>query len=292
VPTWRLEADYDLSPDSMAYVSYARGYKPGGVNGNAGQALIAPTFKPEKNDAFQLGLKNQFLDRRLRLNLAAFYYDHRNFQYIQTDPVPFKAGISNVPKIRDYGLELEARYVGADERLNAGGTLSLSEGKIRGNYLSLDAPTANAVIAAGGPCGFGGQFYNPDCWAAIIAARKEIGGKRPPAMPKLAGTAWVSYRWDLASGALTGKAQYTHRGAMWGRIFNDPRLDRVKAYGVTDLYLEYAPRDSQLRLSLTATNVFDKAGVNSRYTDPYGTGQTSEQFIAPRQVIGTVAYSW
>jgi iron complex outermembrane receptor protein len=32
--------------------------------------------------------------------------------------------------------------------------------------------------------------------------------------------------------------------------------------------------------------------VNSRYTDPFGTGQTSQQYIPPRQVVATIAYSW
>jgi iron complex outermembrane receptor protein len=79
---------------------------------------------------------------------------------------------------------------------------------------------------------------------------------------------------------------------MWARIFNDPVLDRVKSYGVADLYLEYVPPGERVRLSLAATNLFDKDGVNSRFTDPYGSGQTSQQYIPPRQVIGTVAYSW
>ena len=43
---------------------------------------------------------------------------------------------------------------------------------------------------------------------------------------------------------------------------------------------------------MTATNVFNVAGVNSQYTDPYGTGQTSQQYIPPRQIIGTIAYSF
>jgi iron complex outermembrane receptor protein len=295
IPTWRLEADYEPAPGHMVYASYARGYKPGGVNGNTGQAVIQPTFEPEKNDAFEVGSKNVFLEGSLRLNLAAFYYNHRNFQYIQADPVPFHAGISNVPKIRDYGLEIEAQYVGPEDRLRAGGALSLAKGKILGSYRTIDAATAAAIIndpRAGNPCAFGGAFFNPACWTAIIAAAKDIGGKSPPAMPEVSGAAWVSYRWDLAGGAFTAKAQYVHRGAMWARIFNDPALDQVKAYDVADLYLEYDPQSGRLHLSIAATNLFDTAGVNSRFTDPYGSGQTSQQYIPPRQVIGTVAYSF
>jgi iron complex outermembrane receptor protein len=38
--------------------------------------------------------------------------------------------------------------------------------------------------------------------------------------------------------------------------------------------------------------VTNKAGVNSRYTDPYGTFQTSQQYIPPRQIVGTIGYSF
>jgi iron complex outermembrane receptor protein len=126
----------------------------------------------------------------------------------------------------------------------------------------------------------------------VIASAKNIEGKTPPAMPKVSGSVNASYRFDLAAGSLTARAQYTYRGSEWARIFNEPGLDYVKSYSVTDLYFEFAPNGSHLRYSLTATNLFDKAGVNSRYTDPYGTGQTSVQYIPPRQVIGTIAFAF
>ncbi len=64
------------------------------------------------------------------------------------------------------------------------------------------------------------------------------------------------------------------------------------SYGITNVNVEYAPTNSHFRVSLTGTNLFDVNGVNSRYTDPYGTGQTSQQYVPPRQVIGTIAYSF
>ena len=295
VPTWRAEADYDLTPDNMIYASYARGYKPGGVNGSFGQVVIPPTFKAEKNDAFELGSKNSFFDRSLRLNIAAFYYQHKDFQYIETDPVPFDAGITNIPKIRDYGVEFEAQYVGLGDHLRLGGSLALEKGEIQGKTLVLDSTVVNAIEnnpSFSSPCAFGGAFYNPACWAAVIASARDVSGKEPPAMPQVSGSVNASYRWDLPTGALTARAQYTYRGSEWARIFNEPTLDKVKSYGVADLYVEYAPTGGHWRISLTGTNLFDKAGVNSRYTDPYGTGQTSQQYIPPRQVIGTIAFAF
>ncbi|MDE2487528.1 MAG: TonB-dependent receptor [Alphaproteobacteria bacterium] len=296
VPTWRLEADYDLTPQNMIYASYARGYKPGGVNGSYGQVVIPAVFKPEKNDAFEVGSKNFFLDRRLRLNLAAFYYNHTNFQYIETDPVPFDGGISNIPKIQDYGLEIEAEYAGLGDHLHAGGTLALEKGKVKGAYYTIDSTVANAIEnnpPFTSPCAFGGAFYNPGCWALVIASAKNIQGNEPPAMPQTSGTIYAAYRFDLAAGTLNTRAQITYRGHMWARIFNEPGLDYVKSYTVTDLYADFTPTSyPNLRLSIAATNLFDKAGVNSRYTDPYGTGQTSQQYIPPRQVIGTIAFQF
>jgi iron complex outermembrane receptor protein len=66
----------------------------------------------------------------------------------------------------------------------------------------------------------------------------------------------------------------------------------VKGYAETNLNFEYVPNNSKLRLSIAVTNALNVAGVNSRYTDPYGTGQTSQQYIAPQQIIGTIAYSF
>jgi iron complex outermembrane receptor protein len=295
VTTWRVESDYDLTPDNMLYASYARGYKPGGVNGKNGQVVIQATFEPETNDAYEIGAKNYFFDRSLRLNIAAFYYNHKNFQYIEVDPIPFNSGIMNVPKVRDYGVEFEAQYAGMDNHLQLGATLALEKGEVIGPHYTIDSTVANAIIndpSFTSPCAFGGAYYNPACWAAIVSAAKNIEGKEPPAMPKVSGSVSASYRFDLPTGALTARAQYTYRGELWARIFNEPDLDKVKSYGVTDLYFEYAPSGSHLRYSLTCTNLFDKAGVNSRFTDPYGTGQTSQQYIPPRQVIGTIAFAF
>ena len=92
--------------------------------------------------------------------------------------------------------------------------------------------------------------------------------------------------------ALTPRVEVVYRGKEWARIFNEPTLDRVPAYTVVNLNFMYQPTGSNLKVSLTATNLFDKAGINSRYTDPFGIFQTSDQYIPPRQVIGTIAYAF
>ena len=80
--------------------------------------------------------------------------------------------------------------------------------------------------------------------------------------------------------------------ALYAIVYLEPVLDSVPAYSVVNLNLQFIPTDAKWQAALTATNVFNKAGVNSRYTDPYGTGQTSQQYISPRQVIFSIAYAF
>jgi len=291
-PTWRAELDFDVTPDSLAYASFTRGYKPGGVNGIAGAAVVPDSFKPETNTAFEVGSKNFLFDRHLRANFAGFYYDYRNQQYIETDPVPFDGGMANIPSVHVWGGEAEFSYLALAERLRINGNLTAEGGAIQGSYRTIDSSVQKTIENSNPACLFGGAFYNPACWAAVIAASRDIGGNEPPKTPGVSGSLNVSYAFSAVHGTLTPRAEYIYRGSMWARVFEEPALDKVKAYGLWNLNLDYAPDDGNYTLSLTVSNLLDKAGVNSRYTDPYGTFQTSQQYVPPRQILGTIGYSF
>jgi len=85
--TPRIGVDYRLNDDVLIYASYTEGFRSGGFNGrNYSPADIGP-FEPEFVDQFEGGMKGEFLDRRLRLNLAAFVsdYDNKQEEIIQAD---------------------------------------------------------------------------------------------------------------------------------------------------------------------------------------------------------------
>jgi len=305
-PTWRVEGDYDLSPNNLVYASVARGYKPGAVNGSAG-FILPLVAQPETNDAFEVGSKNLFLDNTLRFNASAFYYIHRNFQYIETDPIPFAGGLANVPRVDDYGVELESNYVSPDGRLNINGSLALEHGEVVGHFRTLDSTIANSVEGPNftggffGPCAFFSAFGsataptpgNLTCWNAVLAASSDLNGKQPPDMPEVSGSFSASYRFDTEIGTLTPRVEVVYRGSEWARIFNEPGLDKVPDYTVTNINVDFVPKgNSHWRVSVTGTNVFDVAGITSRYTDPFGTFTTSNQYIPPLQIIGTIAYKY
>jgi iron complex outermembrane recepter protein len=316
VPTYRIELDDKLTPDNLVYVSSNRGYKPGGVNGDNSQAynpntctnpfdrttcsplqylVVGNQFKPETNTAFEVGSKNTFLDSHLSANFAGFYYIYKDMQYIATDPVPFQGGIVNIPSTHIWGVEGEAHYTGGPEdRLHLDGVLSLEDGAIQNGYKAIDSTVANQIIssnaAAFGPCAFGGQYYNPYCWTAVVAGAKNVGGNPPAKLSKVIGSFDASYDFQVPYGVFTPRFEFIYRGSYWARIFDEPTLDKVPAYSLVNLNFDFVPDNSAFKVSLLISNVGNTAGVNSQYTDPYGTGTTSRQYIPPRQVIGTVSY--
>jgi iron complex outermembrane receptor protein len=301
VPTFKADLDYNVTADNLVYASVSRGYKPGGTNGidnseyGALQVPVQNTFEAETNTAFEIGSKNFFMDHALRVNLAAYYYFYRNMQFIGDNPEEFNSGMTNIPSIHAYGVEAETSYVALEDRLRVNGSIALENSEVEGNYYAINSTTLGALInnpPLTSPCAFDGTFYNPGCWKLALDSEENLKGKTAPAMPKISGAADISYTFDVPYGTLTPRAQFVFRGAEWERVFNEPAIDRINSYGLINLNLLYVPTASRWTVQLAATNVTNVNGINSKYTDPYGSFQTSVEYIPPLQVIGTVAYHW
>ena len=291
--TGKIALDYQVTPSNMVYASYTRGFKPGGLNssslsGTAWQT-IQPTYSPETVDSFEVGTKNRFLDNTIQLNASAFLYDYKNMQFLEEDPVLFYEGVSNAPSAQIYGLELEGSWI-ATPKWRFDASLSLQQGKFNEDYNALDPVAASeAQIAAGYP----GYLFWTNYYAAALArnaARRNINGNDVPKMPKVQGAISVTYSDHFAGGNITAKAEYLYRGKYNYRLFNDSGVDAVPAYGQTNLFFKYEPDAKPWYASLTVANLFDEEGINSRFSDPYGSAQTSDTYIAPRQWIVTMGY--
>jgi outer membrane receptor protein involved in Fe transport len=112
----------DFTDQTMVYASYAHGYKGGGANppgvipvaSFTGQLIGSPsntthplTFKPEFNDAFEIGTKNSLLDGELTLNGDIFLYKYQNYQISQiVDRTSVNLNFDATVK----GAELEATW--------------------------------------------------------------------------------------------------------------------------------------------------------------------------------------
>ncbi len=109
--SWRVGVDYKPTKDLLFYANVSKGYKAGGYG-----SLSAATFAQyapvtqESVLAFEAGFKAQFIDRRVSLTGAAYYYDYKDKQLRSKiiDPVwGILDALVNVPKSRVKGAELE-----------------------------------------------------------------------------------------------------------------------------------------------------------------------------------------
>ena len=110
-PDYRLNAQYQWTPQFMTYATFSTGFKGGGVNPRPFVPTQVVPFGPESIDAYEVGAKSELFDRSLRLNVAAFYNDYKDIQLTITNgyggfplsALPLNAGTAHVK-----GVELEA----------------------------------------------------------------------------------------------------------------------------------------------------------------------------------------
>jgi iron complex outermembrane receptor protein len=74
--TWKVSAEFDLSPSSMIYATAESGYHSGGFQMAEGR----PRYRPEYITAYSIGSKNRFLDNKLQANFEAFVWKYKDQQ--------------------------------------------------------------------------------------------------------------------------------------------------------------------------------------------------------------------
>ena len=127
---WALSAEYRISPDVMTYARVVTGYKAGGFSARA----VNAGYDPETMTSYEVGLKSELFDRRLRFNATAFLADRKDLQ-IQQSSIGSNGARSivvNAGKARYQGVELETQAL-----LATGLTVSASVGYVDRDYLEF-----------------------------------------------------------------------------------------------------------------------------------------------------------
>ena len=105
----KLGVEYRVSTDHNVYLTYSRGFRPGGLTQLGADPSQPPlyAYQPEYSNNIEAGIKNTFLDNRLRLNVAFFYSNITNAQ-VPTLVLPSAITITkNAGKLSSKGAELE-----------------------------------------------------------------------------------------------------------------------------------------------------------------------------------------
>ncbi|HEY2400753.1 MAG TPA: hypothetical protein VGI23_10385, partial [Steroidobacteraceae bacterium] len=156
---------YDWTHDVTSYLRYSTGYQ-AAVVGLAGQ-----TFKPVKEssvDSFEFGTKSEWLNHRVRLNLAAFYLNWKdpqeNVQTVSSSTVEYYSG----PTIKISGFELDSSFV-----ITEGLQVSANATYLNGKQATSLNPFPNPYLDVGATPVFNKLFALPK-WTGSVSVLYDI----------------------------------------------------------------------------------------------------------------------
>jgi iron complex outermembrane receptor protein len=125
----RLAAQYFAHDSLMFFGTVSKGFKSGGFAGSQGiESVASNPVDPETVWNYELGMKSDFFDRSLRLNVTAFYMDYQDLQIVRFGPVEGSAFgtfiTTNIGSADIYGLEIESTWL-VTENFQLSGHLAL-----------------------------------------------------------------------------------------------------------------------------------------------------------------------
>ncbi|WP_255504592.1 TonB-dependent receptor [Novosphingobium sp. EMRT-2] len=226
----KIGFDYKLASGDLLYASFSKGYRAPSFNA---QAFFDPSelsvAKAEKVTSYEVGAKTQFWDRRVTLNMAAFYYDYRNQQFINVDPTTAAQTLLNIPKSRIYGAEAELTVRPTDTFTFHGGMGLLSTKIIRGDVSGTD-----------------------------------VSGRRLSNAPSLtfnAGVDFTVFKNDAVTFSIHPDLSF--QSSQFFEVINVPRL-RQSSYALVGGHMDLETADGRYSLSVWAKNLGNKFYFTSR----------------------------
>jgi len=260
---WRVGAQYQWTDALMTYAQVATGFKGGGVNPRPFNPEQAVGFNPETLTSYEVGVKSELLNRRLRVNAAVFYSDYEDIQtgattcppqYVITSPIcslTVNAGTAHVK-----GVELETNFEPVDGFILDG---SLS-------YLDFKY-TRIGELAAGGDISVGNTApFTPE-WKWSLGAQYSL--------------------WINDDQSITPRFDVSYTDSVFVTSSNLER-SRIDSYILANARLTYRNDDRGWEAALEVTNIFDKYYFRSIYDAWDRAGLISGSPGRPREWAVTV----
>jgi iron complex outermembrane recepter protein len=210
--TPRAAINWDIDTDVMAYASYAKGFTAGNYNARAPSVATAlePT-EPESVNTYEVGVKTQWLNRRLKANFALYDNKFTNIQRtVNTTTANGSQPLQTLLNAADAtirGAEIETSAL-----VYKGLQLNLSAGYTDGFFTSIH----------GLPAGVDGlelQLDHVPRWTLDAGTRYEFGIDGMP-------------------GEFDASVDYSWRSLAYSDLYNTPQL-AINAYGLLNASIAY-----------------------------------------------------
>ena len=245
--TWRIALSHDFSDSTTSYISYNRGFKSGVFDMNVLDPLGGANdpVEPETLDAYEIGVKSDLLDGRLRLSAAAFYYEYDDLQVLVS--VPGGTQLFNAAEATMAGGELDMNaLVGENLTINMG--LSVLDTEYD------EFPEGPAFI----PTGIGGNTQ--------ITA--DLEGNELPRSPEFTFNLSAIYDVETSIGRINASAHYYHNDGFYWESENRTELD---SHDIVNAQVSWHSDDDAYYVSLYGNNLTDEEyssfGISSALGD-------------------------
>lgn len=229
---------YAVDDNIMLYATYSRGYRAGGFNGRVASVEEAfQPYDPETIDNYEIGIKSELLDNRLRLNATVFNMDYKDKQEelqlpsSETDTGQ-KTVVANPSSATIRGIELEAMAY-------------LNENfSVRANLGYLDSE------------------YDDFVFQDAEGSNVDFSGLEFRRAPDFTGTVDATYEWDVAGGNAWIRGSYRYIGSHHTSVTNNAELEN-DSQGIIDASINYAI--NSLQFSIFGRNLSDEDGYTHGY---------------------------
>nr|WP_321440599.1 TonB-dependent receptor [uncultured Hyphomonas sp.] len=153
-----ISVQWDFVPSAMLYASWTRASKAGGFNSQDVTGTLENfSYGEETAEAWELGVKAELLDRRLRANAAIFRTNFDDLQVGAFDPRISAFAVTNASKALSQGAELEALFAVSDS-ITIGSNIAYLNAEYQDFLVSCPD---NPVAAARLDCFIGGTPARP-----------------------------------------------------------------------------------------------------------------------------------
>ncbi len=229
---YRLNAMFEVTPDISVYGQWSTGFKGGGINPRPFFQQQVLSFNPETLESYEIGVKTELFDRRVRFNVAGFYGNYDDIQLALSNCPQAGAGFAapcalpwNAGDARVKGIEVETTI-----RPAAGFLIDGSASYIDFSY------DADSIDPATGILPDMVSTYTPK-WKWAIGAQYEV----------LMGSA----------GSITPRVDASYQSDVFTNAVNGP-TNRIEGYTVANARLTWKNENEDLQVGLEVTNLFDK----------------------------------
>ena len=263
--SYDLTANYNFTPNNMIYLRYATGYRGGGFTGVPATVAASSIADPETVKAWELGLKNDFFDNRLRVNVSIFQNKFQDLQRVVTEstdiPPFFIQKLRNAAKAKTQGVEVEMQARPVDAL-----TLRGSVGYLDAKYTDFVANVTGVEANGASDLSFL-KFPYTSKWTASFGA---------------------TYDLDLGTvGSVSFTGDYAYRSSYYTTDLNYP-FSYQDGVGVLSGKITWRDVDDRLSVSVWGRNLTDEFYIDGG--DPVASLTTYVSDAPPREVGVSVGY--